>query len=193
MGGTGGTVDGRRTRGERTRAAIIDELIGLYADGRLDPSVKEIADRVGLTTRAVYHHFPDHEALATAVGERQHATHPELLAPPVIEGSLDERVAGLVAQRAEFFETITPVRRAARVAMHDNPVVAKQQALVAKVWRRQLADTFAEELAGLGPDALDELDLVASWETWERLRVGQGCSRARAERLVTSLLRRALG
>ena len=26
MGGTGGTVDGRRTRGERTRAAIIDEI-----------------------------------------------------------------------------------------------------------------------------------------------------------------------
>jgi hypothetical protein len=41
-----------------------------------------------------------------------------------------------------------------------------------------LARTFETELSALGPDAADEtlelLDLHTSWETWDRLRHGDG-------------------
>jgi hypothetical protein len=39
-------------------------------------------------------------------------------------------------------------------------------------------------------DALDALDVVTSWDTWNRLRVAQGCSVARARRLVIDVVRK---
>jgi len=37
----------------------------------------------------------------------------------------------------------------------------------------------------LDPDALDAVDAAASWDSWNRLRRAQGCSVARARRILT--------
>ena len=49
--------DGRVARGLRTREAVIDALFELHAEGNLTPTIEQIAERVGRTTRAIYLHF----------------------------------------------------------------------------------------------------------------------------------------
>jgi len=188
--------DGRVARGLRTREAVIDALLGLYAEGNLTPTIEEIAARVGRTTRAIYHHFQDREALAVAIAERQLERHLELFTARPITGNRLERIDGIVAHRAELFETVAPARRSALVRMHTSPEIQAQQTTLAAHLRQQLARTFEPELSALDTDAADEalelIDLHTSWETWDRLRTWQRLSVERSRRLVTGLVTLAL-
>jgi len=188
--------DGRVARGQRTREAVIDSLLDLYAEGNLTPTIEQIAERVGRTTRAIYQHFQDKEALAVAIAERQVALHGDLFRARPIEGDLAKRIDGIVEHRCALFEAVAPARRATLVRLHASPELRKQQTGLASHLREQLAKTFEAELSALDVDAaadtLELLDLHASWDAWERLRTWQGLSPDRAKRLVSVLVTQAL-
>jgi AcrR family transcriptional regulator len=188
--------DGRVARGRRTREAVIDVLLTLYTEGNLTPTIEDIASRVGISTRSIYHHFQDRDALAVALAEHQKAHHPELFIAHPISGSRTERIAGIVAHRAEFYETVAPVRRAALAVMHASPAIETQQTNLTARLRRQLTRTFETELSALEPnsaaDALELLHLHTSWDTWERLRQWQRLSVRRSRRLITDLVTQTL-
>jgi len=188
--------DGRVARGRRTREAVIDALLALYAEDNLTPTIEEIAARVGMTTRSIYHHFQDREALAVAMAARQLERHAELFEAHPISGTLTERIDGIVAHRAALFETIAPSRRSALIRMHTSPELQSQQAFLTAHLRRQVAETFEPELSVLDRSTKGEvvelLDLHTSWETWERLRRWQRVSVPRSRKLVTGLVTQAL-
>jgi AcrR family transcriptional regulator len=188
--------DGRVARGKRTHDAVIDALGELYAEGNLSPTIEEIATRVGRTSRAIYHHFQDREALATAMAARILERHQQLFEAAPIDGTRTERIDGIVAHRAELFEAVAPNRRAALVDMHKSPELQAQQAFLAEHLRRQLSLTFEPELSALddatSSHVLELLDLHTSWETWERLRTWQGLSVERSGQLVTGLVTQAV-
>lgn len=188
--------DGRVARGRQTREAVIDTLLDLYAEGNLTPTIEQIAERVGRTTRAIYQHFQDREALAAAIAERHVERHEDLFAALPVTGTLMERIDGIVVHRAQLFEAIAPTRRATLVRMHLSSELRKQQAFFATHLRAQLASTFEPELAALDTHAadktLDLLDLHTSWETWERLRTWQHLPVERSRELVTGLITQAL-
>jgi AcrR family transcriptional regulator len=188
--------DGRVARGQRTREAVIDTLFELYCEGNLTPTIEQIAERIGRTSRAIYQHFQDKEALAVAMAERQLAIHGELYRATPIVGDVDQRIRGIVTHRSTLFEAVAPARRSALVRLHLSPELQQQQTGLAARFRDQLAETFRSELSVLSTvsaaDTLDLLDLHTSWETWERLRTWQGISVDRAEQLITQLINRAL-
>jgi AcrR family transcriptional regulator len=173
------TVDGRVTRGERNREAIVDALLACYESGSLRPSVPEVADRAGVSVRSVHNHFADVEALRAEVAQRQWERHATLLGPAA---GIEE----LVEQRAAFFEAVTPVRRAALLSIHESPTIARNLARLDRVLRRQLERSFP----GLDPSTLDAVELVTSWDAWNRLRTAQGCTVTRARRLVVDVIRK---
>lgn len=188
-------IDGRAARSERTRQAIIDAMLSLYAEDNLTPTIEDLASRVGMTSRTIYHHFADSDAIADALTEHQRRQ----LAPLMIdrlEGTLEQRIEGLVNNRAEIFETIAPVRRAARANMHRSPRIKSGQGNIAARLRRQVTSTFEPELAVLDRTARAEtieiLDLHTSWDTWERLRRWQRLSVPRTRALVTRLVAQTL-
>ena len=188
--------DGRVARSRRTRAAVIDALLALYAEDNLTPTIEDIASRVGMTTRSVYHHFQDREAIAVALAEHQKTQHPELFVAGPFSGNCADRIVGLVAHRAELFETVAPVRRAALAYMHASPQIRMGQTRLAARLRRQLTRTFEPELSTLGrstkADSVELLDLHTSWDTWERLRRWQRLSVPRSSRLVSQLVTQTL-
>ena len=173
------TVDGRVRRGTRNREAIIDALLACYESGALRPSVPEVAARAGVSVRSVHNHFADVEALRAEVAQRQWQRYASLIGPAA---TVDE----LVGQRAAFYEAVTPVRRAALLSIHDSPTIARNLARLDRLLRRQLEATFP----ALTSDALDALELVTSWDAWNRLRAAQGCSVARARRVVIDVVRK---
>jgi TetR/AcrR family transcriptional regulator, regulator of autoinduction and epiphytic fitness len=172
-------VDGRVRRGARNREAIVDALVACYEDGVLRPSVPEVAARAGVSVRSVHNHFADVEALRAEVAQWQWQRHASLIGPV---STIEE----LVVQRAEFYEAVTPVRRAALLSIHDSPTIARNLARLDRVLRRQLDATFA----GLDRGVLDELELVTSWDAWNRLRTAQGFSAARAQNVVVDIIRK---
>jgi len=188
-------IDGRVARSERTRRAIVDAMLSLYAEDNLTPTIEELASRVGMTSRTIYHHFADSDAIAEALTEHQRGQ----IAPLMIgrlEGTLDQRIEGLVANRAEVFETIAPVRRAARANMHRSTRIRSGQGNIAARLRRQVAGTFEPELSALDrrarAETIELLDLHTSWDTWERLRRWQRLSVNRSRSLVTRLVHQSL-
>jgi AcrR family transcriptional regulator len=172
-------VDGRVRRGARNREAIVDALVACYEAGELRPSVPEVAVRAGVSVRSVHNHFADVEALRAEVAQWQWQRHASLIGPV-------ETIEELVEQRAAFYEAVTPVRRAALLSVHDSPTIARNLARLDRVLRRQLDTTCA----GLDRAVLDELELVTSWDAWNRLRTAQGFSVARARNVVIAIIRK---
>ena len=190
------TIDGRVRRGAENRSALVEALVSLYEDGELSPTATQIAQRAGVAVRSVYGHFGDVETLAAEVSQRQWQVHRGLKEAEPIVGSLDDRVEELVARRAELFEAVAPVRRAAMLHAHHNETIAANLRVLAKRLRAQVAQTFAPELDHVGrartAELLDAADLLLAWESWERLRSQQGCSPGRARRVLASALIRLL-
>jgi AcrR family transcriptional regulator len=188
--------DGRIARGKRTQVSVIEALLGLYREGNLTPTTEEIAARVGKTSRSIYHHFQDKEALAVAVADRVFEQHRELFTARPPTGTLEERIAAIVSHRAELFEAVAPMRRSALARIHRSPEVKRQQTRLASHLREQLTTTFKPELSKLERDSADKalelLDLHTSWETWDRLRTWQSLSVQRCQVLMTNLLTQTL-
>ncbi len=172
------TTDGRVTRGERNREAIIDGLLACYEAGALRPSVSEVAARAGVSARSVHNHFADVDALHAEVSRRQVERYAPLIGPAT---TIEE----FVDHRAAVYEAVTPVRRAALIAVHDSPTIAASLARAERGLRRHAATTFP----GLSAEALDAVDMLSSWDAWDRLRTAQGCSFERARAVVIELIR----
>jgi AcrR family transcriptional regulator len=67
----GTEVKGKRAQGEATRAALVSAARELFGDqGYAATSTEEIVARAGVTKGALYHHFPDKEAVFRAVFEQ---------------------------------------------------------------------------------------------------------------------------
>lgn len=181
-------LDGRVTRGQRNRQAIIDALLACYESGSLRPSVEEVAARAGLSPRSVHNHFADVEALRSEVAQRQWDRNLHRGIPVFAELGAPARVDALIAYRADLYEAVTPVRRAALLTVHDSPAIASNLARLDRRLRRQLDEVFPD----LDDDTAEALDAALSWDTWDRLRTAQKCSTARAQqvlhRTVTALL-----
>jgi TetR/AcrR family transcriptional regulator, regulator of autoinduction and epiphytic fitness len=177
-------------RAERTRRSVVEALLDLVGEGELHPTARQVSDRSGVSMRSIFRLFEDVEALHAEGVSVQMARVAPLFAAPEPSGPVDERAAALVAQRTRLYETISPVRRLAiRLAPRSRPIAASLARSNA-VLREQLSAQFAPELAALRPspraEAIEALDAVTSWETWERLRTGQRLDAARAARISTA-------
>ena len=59
--------------------------------------------------------------------------------------------------------------------------------------RRTLERAFASELRDAQPETLEALDALLSWDVWNRLRVAQGCSVARAKKVLVAAVTALIG
>ncbi|MEU1309004.1 ScbR family autoregulator-binding transcription factor [Streptomyces cinnamoneus] len=77
----------KQDRSIRTKALVLRAAAELFAaQGFRRTSVKDVADRVGMTKGAVYFHYPSKEVLAVAVVEHLYARWPVLLEEIRAEG-----------------------------------------------------------------------------------------------------------
>ena len=181
-------ADGRVLRGERNKEAIADAMWQCYSEGMLRPSAAEVAERAGVSVRSVHNHFEDMEALRTAVAQRQWARFESVVELPAPDATLAQRIATIVRNRAELWEGVTPMRRAALLVVHDSPTVVETFARIDRRMRRVIEITFERELQDAMPEIIEAIDAALSWDNWNRLRIAQGCSETRARRVLTVAL-----
>jgi len=172
-------VDGRTARGARTRESIIDALYDMLREGHGDTGARAIAERAGVSTRSVFQHFEDLEAVYTEVAARQEGAINPYLAPidPLVP--IAERVDRLVTARDEMYAIIAPVRRALNVhrTARISPLVRNSLSRLHRALREQVAATFPHEIAG-DERLLAQIDVCLSFESWDQFTAQHGLTRA---------------
>lgn len=187
-------VDGRIKRGLRNRQRIVDAVYELVRSGVVQPTAEQIAKQAGVGERSVFRHFHDMEQLRVDMTARVSAEVFELAMPPPPDtGPLRERVEAVAKHRARIYEHIAPFRRATNLDAHRSPFLQKNMRNAALMMRADLQRIFAQELDGADDHLLDHIDLLTSFEAWDRLRVLQALGPRQAQRVVAESLARALG
>ena len=106
------------------------------------------------------------------------------------EGELEDRARELVDRRVALYERIAPYKRSSNATRWRSGFLQKQQLVMVRELRRDLLE-WLPELEGAPQDLLEALDLVSSFEAWDRLRTEQRLGRSRAleamERAVLAL------
>src|SRR6185436_2680424 len=108
-------VDGRTARAERTRAAIVEAHLALIGEGDLRPTGERIAERAGISLRALWTNFKDMEALFAASGQRLAERQAAEFRPVSPTLPLPQRVEEFCLQRARMLEILSPCAKAARL------------------------------------------------------------------------------
>ena len=189
------TADGRAARGERTRRALAEAMISLIEEGETSPTARRIAERAGVSLRLVFHHFEDVEALfkeAVAVQGERHWRRIRAVPP---DSDLRSRVRLVVRSRCDLYEQVAPVRRVAANVGRSSPTISAQLTRSRELLRRQLSDSFVQELrrhrGGSRRRLLDAVDAATSFETWDSLR-SIGRSSTETQRVIELLVHCAL-
>ena len=92
-------IDGRTARATRTRNAIVDAHLALISEGDLKPTGERIAERAGVSLRALWANFKDMEALFAASGERVFSRQAAEHAPVSADLPLSRRIEEFCQQR----------------------------------------------------------------------------------------------
>ena len=188
-------VDGRTARAVRTRRAVVDALLALLAEGHPRPAAERIAERAGVSLRALWANFTDLETLYAAAGQRQLERQADLARRIDPRLPRARRIAALCRQRAQVLELLGPVARGAQLREPFSEQLRANRARQFEIARDELAKLFAAELAAAGPagdQLLDALTVTTTWPAWSVLRDDLGLSVPAARqvmaRTVTALL-----
>lgn len=181
------TLDGRRSRSERSRAAILDAALALIREGNLLPTAQQITARAGVGTRTFFRHFEDMETLFRAVDERTHETVARLFAVDVPSGTLSERIECAVRYFGAAYEETKSVFLSSQALIWRSDVLAEVYERDRRRLRRKL-DEWLPEVAALPHRKREAVDAVASIEFWVRLRVRQGLGTEESIEIVSGLI-----
>jgi TetR/AcrR family transcriptional regulator, regulator of autoinduction and epiphytic fitness len=166
-------VDGRTARATRTRTAIVDAHLALISEGDLKPTGERIAERAGVSLRALWANFKDMEALFAASGERvfsRQAAEHRTISPDL---PLARRVEEFCKQRVGMLEIIAPIARAAALKEPFSVALRRNRARLIGAVRDELETLFAAELdsAGTGRDqVVYGMTAASTWSAWSMLR-----------------------
>lgn len=164
--------DGRTRRRERNVERVLDALIELAAEGRLDPSGEDIAERAGVSHRSLYRYFDDRAALQRAAVDRvMEQISPLLDIKAIGEGALPDRITAFVKARTDTYWGFGPIARTAFSGTWDvvREGIESSRALLGD----QLVAQFAPELDMLNHSerrrAIAMLDIPFQFESLEYL------------------------
>jgi TetR/AcrR family transcriptional regulator, regulator of autoinduction and epiphytic fitness len=166
-------IDGRTARAERTRNAIVEAHLELIGEGDLKPTGERIAERAGVSLRALWANFKDMEALFGASGARLSERQDAEYRPVNAELPLSRRIDEFCRQRARILELIAPSARAAQLLEPFSAQLRSNRAQnIARV-QREIKDLFGQELdaAGAAREQLyHSLTVASTWAAWSMMR-----------------------
>lgn len=176
-------TDGRRQRGEDNRRRIVAAFIAFIREGKISPTAEMIAARADVGLRTVFRHFEDMERLYREIGTEIEGQVRPMVDRPFESADWQGRIEEVIERRATLFESIMPFRTAADVYRHTSPSIAARQAEFVALQRQYLEDALPASIAR-DPVRVEALDLVSSYEAWQRLRHEQKLSPADAKRVM---------
>jgi AcrR family transcriptional regulator len=183
--------DGRRRRSQDSRQRIVAAMIDLVGEGRITPSAEEVAARAGVGLRTVFRHFNDMESLyaeMTATLAEQY----EMWLIPFESVDWQGQLREVVERRTATYEKLLPFKRAGDAHRHMSPAIQTEHVRVREMMRRRLRSFLPGAIAD---DVLrfETIDMLLSFEAWQRLRDEQALDPSRARQLIMGEVMRLAG
>ena len=174
------STDGRRRRSQQSRDRIITSMIELVEGGAITPSAEDVAARAAVGLRSVFRHFRDMESLYQEMSHRIASQYQMWLVPfesPDWRGQLAETID----RRLTTYERLMPFKRAGDAHRHESPAMQAEYQQTLKLMRARLGSVLPATCA---PDVFEAVDLLLSFEAWQRLRCEQALPEATARRVI---------
>ncbi|MGA7758941.1 MAG: TetR/AcrR family transcriptional regulator [Ilumatobacteraceae bacterium] len=175
------SVDGRRARRERGRAAVIDAMFQLLQEGKVPPTADLVAERSGVSVASIFRYFDGIDDLQLQTLQRFRERFEPLLHTDTT-GDLTARIGSFVGSRLDLYERAGAIMAVGRLrALEHEPLVAAS-AQMRSTLAGQVRLTFATETAGSTPgraaDLVAVVDALTSLESWDVMRKTHARSRA---------------
>jgi AcrR family transcriptional regulator len=174
--------------GADARSRVVETVLAFFEEGDLDPPPERVAERCGLPRHLVRDYLDDRETLLDDIITKRLAEIDPWLAPIPADGTIEERIATLVARRSEILEWLTPARLAAMRHELISPRMQMVRDAMYATAKARTAELFAPEFDPLPTEAraelLDVLDAVTMWGTWYHWR-SAGLSTRQASRAMS--------
>jgi AcrR family transcriptional regulator len=180
-------ADGRIQRSARSREAIVQAMLELIAEGVLQPTAQQVALRADVGVRTVFRHFSDMESVFAAMSDRlREEARPFFVEGPQ-PGPVNARIEALVSRRMEIFALLGPFLRASAIQRWRSAVLQEEHERMIRTLRRDLRYWLPEH-ADAESDLADVIELLLSFESWDRLRTGQKLGQKRAGQALRRVL-----
>jgi AcrR family transcriptional regulator len=174
--------DGRRRRSQTSRDKIVAAMLELVAEGRITPSAEEVASRAQVGLRTVFRHFADMESLYAALTQTL-AEQYEMWLIPFDSSGWREQLFEMVERRTATYERLLPFKRAGDAHRHMSPAMQSQYAHLLGIMRQRLHTLLPPAIAD-DVRRFETIDLMLSFEVWQRLRGEQQLDAGRARDIV---------
>ena len=172
-------TDGRIQRSERSRTAIVQAMLELIGEGSLSPTAQQVAERADVGVRTVFRHFSDMETLFATMNEQLSAEVGTLFVETNQTGSFLERVDALIDRRVAIFGKLAPYVRSSTLQRWRSAFLQEEHERTTRVLRRDLR-RWLPELEAVPSEVADALEMILSFEAWNRLRIEQKLGLRRA-------------
>jgi AcrR family transcriptional regulator len=176
-------ADGRKHRSQKSQMLIVNAMLELVAKGNLEPSADQIAEIAKVGRRSVFRHFSDMDTLYREMNNSIAATMGSIVQQPFLAADWRGQVLELVDRRAVGFEKMKPFLLAGQVHRHRSAFLKTAHAQFVGILRNILMAILPKDAAR---DAVlvEALDMLLSFESWNRLREDQGLSIAKSKRVL---------
>lgn len=184
-------ADGRRQRSVDSRTRIVQALLDLVGEGEISPSAEQVAHRAQVGLRSVFRHFKDMDSLYSEMSQVIEAEIFKTFYRPHVGVTVAERLTDLISRRAGLFERIGPFRRASTTLAHRSSFLASEQRRMTAGLRKILEDALTPEMVA-DQVKVEALDLLLSFDSWNRLRRDQNLSPSEAEAVIGAAVARLI-
>ncbi len=185
-------ADGRRQRSVDSRARIVQALLDLVGEGEISPSAEQVALRAQVGLRSVFRHFKDMDSLYSEMSQVIEAEIVKTFYRPHVGETVAERLTDLISRRAGLFERIAPFRRASTTLAHRSSFLGSEQKRMSAGLRKILEEALSPEVLA-DKVTVDALDLLLSFDSWNRLRRDQNLSPSEAEAVIGGAVASVIG
>ena len=176
-------ADGRKHRSQKSQTLIVNAMLELVAKGNLEPSADQIAEIAKVGRRSVFRHFSDMDTLYREMNNSIAATMGSIVQQPFLAADWRGQVLELVDRRAVGFEKMKPFLLAGQVHRHRSAFLKTAHAQFVGILRNILMAILPKDIAR-DTVLVEALDMLLSFESWNRLREDQGLSIAKSKRVL---------
>ena len=179
--------DGRHRRSHASHQRIVQAMLTLVGGGNPTPNAEQVSACAGVGLRSVFRHFKDMESLHQAMSDVLAAQLATAARQPFAATDWQGQLHEMIERRSKMYEAAAPYLRAGQIHRSGSAVLRANHAKFVGVLRKLLSDRLPER-SRLDRAAVEAIDLLLSFEAWQRLRDEQGLSVTRAKEVLRQTL-----
>ncbi len=185
-------IDGRHARRQRNREAVIEAVFALLDEGKVPPSVDDVAARAGVSVSSIFRNFDGLHDLQRQALEQSQANFAHLFVVTDADEQRSVRVRSHVRARIELFERASGLMRVGRSRALDHEPMVEGLARLRGRLAGQTRQRFAAEIEQLTPAEAANLvaliDVTTSPEAFDLMCAAHArTSRQIAKTWITAL------